>query len=271
MKRRDAFTLIELLVVIAIIALLVSILMPSLQKAKEMAKDIVCMSNQRNVGVAIFLYCQDYDDMLPYTRGYTTDMDGDGKPELEHGWQKRVGAVPDDQISGHIRGTPREPFWRRGYIEFEAASDKKTEGHFKCPSAYDQIHPKGGSGWWSSNFSINRALCKHFSWNQELAGDVDCMRISDVRGKAVLIGDATLGVGSLIFCNTSYSCRSDGKYTDWFLECFGPWPWQAWGNAWGSAIPIDFYGHTGERSNLTFTDGHVEAVKDLKPADFNID
>ena len=60
MKRLKAFTLIELLVVIAIIALLVSILMPSLQKAKELAKDVVCRTNQKHVAYAILLYVEEY-------------------------------------------------------------------------------------------------------------------------------------------------------------------------------------------------------------------
>ena len=59
MKHRRGFTLIELLVVIAIIALLVSILMPSLQKAKQLAKDLVCSTNQKNVSYAIELFVKD--------------------------------------------------------------------------------------------------------------------------------------------------------------------------------------------------------------------
>ena len=64
-KIRNGFTLIELLVVIAIIALLVSILLPSLNKAKELAKDIVCMSNKKQVGLGLFLYANDNDGTIP--------------------------------------------------------------------------------------------------------------------------------------------------------------------------------------------------------------
>ena len=65
MKIRKAFTLIELLVVISIIALLLSILMPGLQKAKESAKGIVCRSNLKQWGVCYYLYSQDWDGKLP--------------------------------------------------------------------------------------------------------------------------------------------------------------------------------------------------------------
>ena len=62
MKKQKAFTLIELLVVISIIALLVSILMPALGKAKEQAKNAVCQSNLKSLGQCFTLYLMDYDD-----------------------------------------------------------------------------------------------------------------------------------------------------------------------------------------------------------------
>jgi len=64
--RKRAFTLIELLVVIAIIALLVSILMPSLQQAKELALRAKCGVNLRNIGLAINIYADDHNDWLPF-------------------------------------------------------------------------------------------------------------------------------------------------------------------------------------------------------------
>lgn len=56
MKNRNGFTLIELLVVIAIMSLLVSILLPSLNKAKELARKAVCLSNIRHLAVSNHLY-----------------------------------------------------------------------------------------------------------------------------------------------------------------------------------------------------------------------
>jgi prepilin-type N-terminal cleavage/methylation domain-containing protein len=62
------FTLIELLVVIAIISLLVSILLPSLNKAKELARRAVCASNQRNLGLGIHFYGNEYNGYAPTSR-----------------------------------------------------------------------------------------------------------------------------------------------------------------------------------------------------------
>ena len=63
--RPAGFTLIELLVVIAIISLLVSILLPSLRSAKDLAKRAVCASNLNNIGRGIAQYGNEYDGRLP--------------------------------------------------------------------------------------------------------------------------------------------------------------------------------------------------------------
>ena len=61
-----AFTLIELLVVISIIALLVSILMPALAKARKQARNLLCSTNMHQWGIAIYLYSMDNEDHFPY-------------------------------------------------------------------------------------------------------------------------------------------------------------------------------------------------------------
>ena len=73
MKARG-FTLIELLVVVAIIALLVSILLPSLSRAREQARRAVCLSNLHQCGVGFSQYAVDYKYVLPMRGGYTYDI-----------------------------------------------------------------------------------------------------------------------------------------------------------------------------------------------------
>lgn len=63
------FTLIELLVVIAIIALLLSILMPSLKMAKKVAQAVTCRSNLKQIGLASRLYAEDNDNFIPRNGG----------------------------------------------------------------------------------------------------------------------------------------------------------------------------------------------------------
>ena len=67
--KKKAFTLIELLVVIAIIALLVSVIVPSLRKAKESAQNVVCRSNLRQYGLAGAMYTDENDGFFPNAWG----------------------------------------------------------------------------------------------------------------------------------------------------------------------------------------------------------
>lgn len=63
--KSSGFTLIELLVVIAIIAILAAILFPVFAQAREKARQISCLSNMRQMGVAAVMYAQDYDEVYP--------------------------------------------------------------------------------------------------------------------------------------------------------------------------------------------------------------
>jgi len=72
---RSAFTLIELLVVIAIIAILAAILFPVFAQAREKARAISCISNEKQLGTGLMMYVQDYDERLPtsWAKGFPGD------------------------------------------------------------------------------------------------------------------------------------------------------------------------------------------------------
>lgn len=95
MKKKTGFTLIELLVVIAIIALLLSILLPSLSKAKELGKMAVCMSNHRNLLTAWKAYCADNNGKL--VDGHT--LRGGNLEDDVHSWvEPPVRGVPGSSV-----------------------------------------------------------------------------------------------------------------------------------------------------------------------------
>ena len=116
--KQKAFTLIELLVVISIIAMLVSLLLPSLQQARNAARDAICMSNLRQMGIASAIYTEDYNQ-----------------------WVLRAGSSSDTSTQWHNN---------RAFRENLNADTSTTTGRYPigllCPrAAYDRNVSSGSS------------------------------------------------------------------------------------------------------------------------------
>jgi len=101
MKAKHAFTLIELLVVIAIIALLAALLLPALSRARDTARRTLCVSNLREVNLAIHLYADDSSDALPVLPDPNPYPNGVGAfyKQLVKGYLGLSGAAsPDENV-----------------------------------------------------------------------------------------------------------------------------------------------------------------------------
>ena len=122
LKRRSGFTLVELLVVIGIVAVLIAILLPALNKARQQAYSIACRSNLRQIGIAVQLYVNQFSSAMPVQFSqissgvFTTNM---GYPPLE-------GATPAPPA-----GSFGEPYTVLSYLSYNYLKDKRL---FICPA-----------------------------------------------------------------------------------------------------------------------------------------
>ena len=123
-RSRKAFTLIELLVVISIIALLISILLPSLQTARAQAKAVVCASHIRHVGQAMASYLCDFDGVYPASY-YYPDENGN--------------IAPENQTRLHPYG-----YWHWSHFLYN--SGRVEAESFECPSYENGGAPRTNPG-----------------------------------------------------------------------------------------------------------------------------
>ncbi|HZP84103.1 MAG TPA: DUF1559 domain-containing protein [Chthonomonadaceae bacterium] len=134
---RRGFTLIELLVVIAIIAILAAILFPVFARAREQARRTSCLSNMKQIGLALHMYAQDYDEVLPVRYG-SWDNVGDYENGEARTWKNMLMPYIKSQA---VFKCPSNVAAQGGNWVRKADG---TEGRGKIPAGYAMWLPDNG-------------------------------------------------------------------------------------------------------------------------------
>lgn len=232
MKR--GFTLIELLVVIAIIAILAAILFPVFAQARAKARQTACLSNEKQIGLALLQYTMDNDNFLPQADGTTPSMYVIGARMMPYIKSMEVFKCPSSQIP---QGTVNETqYWNGSMLPPNDGCIGLGTSTVGAAKLYDDIYPvadmEANQGLWYGtwgNSHFPQPAC-HGAWG---------------------------GFGAPDSLDTHW-ITSPAKCV--FAIDFPPanfcWPYQSW---WvqhdAGSTP---YGRHNNGSNALFLDGHAQ-------------
>ncbi|MFQ5414385.1 MAG: prepilin-type N-terminal cleavage/methylation domain-containing protein [Phycisphaerae bacterium] len=247
-RRVQGFTLIELLVVIAIIALLIAILLPSLSRARELSKRLVCAANMKGFGTSAKIYANDNFEkwMSPGYSGSAYADNGGGilypglpEPVWNQGWDnERALETFNDGGSGSdgsTRVSTTRSFW------LLVRSGDVTVKQFICPSSGDEPDPTDNIEFFYDFYDVT-----HVSYGYQVPfGPQDTKAREGSDNRQILAADLS--------------------------PFYTPQPAPQWQNSQGNPIELDDsprewrqfnspnHGGTGngEGQNCLFADGHV--------------
>jgi prepilin-type N-terminal cleavage/methylation domain-containing protein len=155
-SKRKAFTLIELLVVVAIIALLISILLPSLSRAREITKRAVCASNIRGIGQGMKVYSNDNYDSYPCSPFQEATSTSANATSITFLRQMGINMTVQYGSAGYTTSTAAHPSRSMFMLVIDGTCTAKQ---FMCPSSgdsEDDLRNKTGTTEVASQPGINR-------------------------------------------------------------------------------------------------------------------
>ncbi len=233
LRKRSGFTLIELLVVIAIIAILAAILFPVFAQAREKARQTVCISNQKQLGTAVLMYVQDYDETFPLSMFYNGTS-----------WAGASVTTPAD-VFGH---TPtRDAFWSNATAPYT-----KNYQIINCPSAARSR---------SDVFGVDLNAAKGYTYSTTYNGYLNQWALAGSPAPAsVIVFSEGLGKATMPRYANAFPLmiNSAGAWQGIFVEddggakCPGAW-------IYGFNVDTTWWVHS-RGSNYTYMDGHAKYV-----------
>jgi prepilin-type N-terminal cleavage/methylation domain-containing protein/prepilin-type processing-associated H-X9-DG protein len=264
-RRVRGFTLVELLVVIGIIALLISMLLPALNKARQSANNVTCLSRLRQIGLGVQMYAQANQGMLPYGYApfYLENTASNGKDPCYTDWSYLVTAAMrggSGLAADSAFKSATLAFRRKAFTDVDTVPGTDSELDY---SAHPRLMPAIRCGTGASSASYDPAT----------GGQYPCYKLGQVRHASEIVmvmdGAQLLPPGA----NGSAFANAKALVLDWtrLARGFNIWAEDPAHQPFNAGTNTDSIGYSGNwaqmrfrhlnnhSGNFLFVDGHVES------------
>lgn len=244
------FTLVELLVVIGIIALLISIIIPALGRARDQANRVACLSNLRQLGIAFRMYAGDNKDRCPLAAPLS-------RPDLVGDWIHWRSGINNAGLSS----SGLAPYLGVSQPSPGISKNSALEKIFRCPA--DRLEGRPSFTQYPFSYSMNIYFGSDGNYPQQVGGPPIRFSVTRNAAEKVIIAEE-----NEVTINDGYWVPGVGPNANpqsWICE----WDWLSIrhdsGNKESSekaprAVPLNQLNNRSRKGNVVFADGHADFV-----------